>query len=99
MAVLTCTLSFHFAIEMSWMSIKKRRRAVAWCQQGISLDRLAIHFTINTAPSLGNHHWSKQLTKCFVSQQNLRLGPLNWFKPPAPEYYNITDRSKTVLLM
>ena len=43
---------------------------------------------------------SKQLTKCFEPQQNLRLGPLNRFKPPPPpEYYYITDRSKTVLLM
>ena len=42
---------------------------------------------------------SKQLTKCFEPQQNLRLGPFNRFKPPPPEYYYITDRSKTVLLM
>ena len=42
---------------------------------------------------------SKQLTKCFEPQQNLRLGPLNRFQPPPPEYYYITDRSKTVLQM
>ena len=35
---------------------RKRDRAVAWCKQGISLDRLAIHLTINTAPSEGIHH-------------------------------------------
>ena len=48
-----CTLSLHFAINviMAQVSIEKRDRAVAWCKQGISLDRLAIHLTINTAPS------------------------------------------------
>ena len=82
---------------MAQMSIEKRDRAVAWCKQGISLDRLAIHLAVNTAPSLVFTMPSKQLTKCFEPQQNLRLGPLNRFKPP--EYYYITDRSKTVLLM
>ena len=47
----TVTSFGHWNVIMAQMSIEKRDRAVAWCKQGISLDRLAIHLTIKTAPS------------------------------------------------
>ena len=52
MPVLTCTLSLQFAIDMlKWLGCPSKNGP--WCQQSISLDKLAIHVNINTAPSLG----------------------------------------------
>ena len=46
-----CHFILPLNVIMAQLSIEKRDRAVAWCKQGISLGRLAIHLTINTAPS------------------------------------------------
>ena len=92
--VLTCTLSLHFAIDMlKWLVCPSKNGP--WCQQSISLDKLAIHVKINTAPSLFNMR-SKQLNVLNHTAES-EVRPVKLVN--ALEYYYITDYSKNVLLM